>query len=212
MSNQWRVLGHRGHSAFSIRCYRECEWTFWPTHMPLFQGHEPCSGLKNFHVSGLFWNSTPCPSTSQMNYRHKTLMLQKCILQTKSQSSLTHVQIISHGHNGRWSSHSPSVLNTNTLFQTFFGPLKAGWHHQFDGHEFEWTPGVGDGQGGLVCCDSRGRKESDTTERLKWLNWKTGFLVTRPPQERELSSRLILWHTNSFEVPLPPCILSLFSK
>ena len=49
----------------------------------------------------------------------------------------------------------------------------AGWHHRLDGHEFEWTPGVGDGQGGLVCCDSWGRKELDTTERLKWteLNW-----------------------------------------
>ena len=40
----------------------------------------------------------------------------------------------------------------------------AGWHHRLDGHEFERTPGVGDGQGGLVCCDSWGRKESDTTE------------------------------------------------
>ena len=44
----------------------------------------------------------------------------------------------------------------------------AGWHHQLDGHEFEWTPGVGDGQGGLVCCYSWGRKESDTTEQLNW--------------------------------------------
>ena len=44
----------------------------------------------------------------------------------------------------------------------------AGWHHWLDGHEFEWTPGVGDGQGGLVCCDSWGRKELDTTERLNW--------------------------------------------
>ena len=40
----------------------------------------------------------------------------------------------------------------------------AGWHHQLDGHEFEQTPGVGDGQGGLACCDSWGRKESDMTE------------------------------------------------
>ena len=40
----------------------------------------------------------------------------------------------------------------------------AGWHHQLDGHEFEWTPGVGDGQGGLACCDSWGCKESDTTD------------------------------------------------
>ena len=44
----------------------------------------------------------------------------------------------------------------------------AGWHHQLDGPEFAWTPGVGDGQGGLACCDSWGRKESDTTERLNW--------------------------------------------
>ena len=46
----------------------------------------------------------------------------------------------------------------------------AGWHHRLDGHESEWTLGVGAGQGGLVCCDSQGRKESDTTERLNWLN------------------------------------------
>ena len=36
----------------------------------------------------------------------------------------------------------------------------AGWHHQLDGHEFEGTPGVGDGQGGLACCYSWGRKET----------------------------------------------------
>ena len=47
----------------------------------------------------------------------------------------------------------------------------AGWHHWLDGRESEWTPGVGDGQGGLACCDSWGLKESDTTERLNWLNW-----------------------------------------
>ena len=44
----------------------------------------------------------------------------------------------------------------------------AGWHDGLDGREFEWTPGVGDGQGGLACCDSWGHKESDMTERLNW--------------------------------------------
>ena len=44
----------------------------------------------------------------------------------------------------------------------------VGWHHRLNGHEFEQTLGVGDGQGGLACCDSRCRKESDMTE---WLNW-----------------------------------------
>ena len=42
------------------------------------------------------------------------------------------------------------------------------WHHRFDGREFEWTPGVGDGQGGLACFNSWDCKESDTTERLTW--------------------------------------------
>jgi len=44
----------------------------------------------------------------------------------------------------------------------------AGWYHWFDGHEFEQTSGVGDGQGGLACCSTWGHKESDMTE---WLNW-----------------------------------------
>ena len=44
----------------------------------------------------------------------------------------------------------------------------AVWHHWLNGRESEWTPGVGDGQGGLACCDSWGHKESDTAERLIW--------------------------------------------
>ena len=42
----------------------------------------------------------------------------------------------------------------------------VGWHHRHNGHEFGWTLGVGDGQGGLACFGSCGLKESDTTERL----------------------------------------------
>ena len=44
----------------------------------------------------------------------------------------------------------------------------AGWHHGLDGYESEWTPGAGDGQRALVCWDSCGRKESNTTEQLNW--------------------------------------------
>ena len=40
----------------------------------------------------------------------------------------------------------------------------VGWHHQHDGHEFEYTLGVGDGQGSLACCSPWGHKELDTTE------------------------------------------------
>ena len=42
-----------------------------------------------------------------------------------------------------------------------------GWHHQLNGHGFGWTPGVGDGQGGLACCGSWGLKELDMTEQLR---------------------------------------------
>ena len=42
------------------------------------------------------------------------------------------------------------------------------WHHRLDGHGFGWTPGVGDGQGGLACYNSQGHKESDTTEQVNW--------------------------------------------
>ena len=57
----------------------------------------------------------------------------------------------------------------------------AGWHHWLDGHESQWTRGVGDGQGGLACCDSWGRKESDTTEWLIWsdLIWELLLIICK---------------------------------
>ena len=48
----------------------------------------------------------------------------------------------------------------------------AWWHHWLGGRECEWTLGVGDGQGGLACCNSSGRKESDTTDQLNWTELK----------------------------------------
>ena len=58
----------------------------------------------------------------------------------------------------------------------------VGWHHQLDELEFEQALGVGDGQGGLACCSSRARKESDRTEWLCWLRpliyWRGMFLQT----------------------------------
>ena len=48
----------------------------------------------------------------------------------------------------------------------------AGWHHRLDGHEFELTPGAGDGQGGLACCSPWGCRESDATEQLNWMELK----------------------------------------
>ena len=61
----------------------------------------------------------------------------------------------------------------------------VGWHHRCDGHELEQAPGVGDGQGGLVCCSPWGRKESDTTEWLKWteLNW---FILYIPHFQKDV--------------------------
>ena len=70
----------------------------------------------------------------------------------------------------------------------------AGWHHQLDGRESEWTPGVGDGQGGLVCCDSWGHKESDTTE----LNWTE-------EKAKEVDDRLTI--PISWNIRIPSCVL-----
>ena len=76
----------------------------------------------------------------------------------------------------------------------------AGWHHWLDGREFEWTPGVGDGQGGLACCYSRGCKESDATEQLNWteLNWSSliFILTLRVPWTARRSNQSILKETS----------------
>ena len=53
----------------------------------------------------------------------------------------------------------------------------VGWQHQLNGHESEQAPGVGDGQGNLVCCSPRGCKESDTTEWLKWTELNQSILT-----------------------------------
>ena len=61
----------------------------------------------------------------------------------------------------------------------------VGWHHRLNGHGFGWTVGVGDGQGGLVCCSSWGHKESDMTEQLNWTeryeDFPVGFVVNNLP-------------------------------
>ena len=57
----------------------------------------------------------------------------------------------------------------------------VGWHHWLNGHGFGWTPGVGDGQGGLARRGSRGPKESNTTEWLNWiivLDWNVWWIKT----------------------------------
>ena len=75
----------------------------------------------------------------------------------------------------------------------------AGWHHRLDGRESEWTLEVGDGQGGLACCDSLGHKESDTTELLTWTelndDYEFGWVISNgwyyPPEDKLLSPT---WH------------------
>ena len=74
----------------------------------------------------------------------------------------------------------------------------AGWHHWLNGCESKWTPGVGDGQGGLVCCDSWGCKESDTTEQLNWTelkdvtvikNWRFSWIWMHGIYQATMNSR-----------------------
>ena len=58
----------------------------------------------------------------------------------------------------------------------------VGWHHWLDGHVFEQAPGVGDGQGSLVCCSPWCCKESDTTEPLNWTDRGEDWEMEKPKQ------------------------------
>ena len=70
----------------------------------------------------------------------------------------------------------------------------AGWNHWLEGCESEWTPGVGDGQGGLACCDSRGREESTRLSDWTELNFKLQDgdpgTITAPANDYKLSEVL----------------------
>ena len=61
----------------------------------------------------------------------------------------------------------------------------VGWHHWLNGHEFGWAPGVGVGQGGLACCSSLGREESDTIERLEWTEYQSFWNSYKSLQRKE---------------------------
>ena len=62
-------------------------------------------------------------------------------------------------------------------------------HHRLNGHESEWTPGVGEGQGGLACCNSWGHKELDMTE---WLNWTELKITADGDYSHEIKRQLLL--------------------
>ena len=67
----------------------------------------------------------------------------------------------------------------------------VGWDHRLDGRESEWTLGVGDGQGSLVCCNSWGPKESDTNEQL---NWTEGKYMSNLSATTKQSSKVAVPH------------------
>jgi len=81
----------------------------------------------------------------------------------------------------------------------------AGWHHWLDGHEFKWTSGVGNGQGGLACCDSWGCKQLDTTE-LNWteMNLHISMLFSQvtPPLPSPTVSKICPLHLYLFCCPV----------
>ena len=92
----------------------------------------------------------------------------------------------------------------------------AGWHHWLDGCESEWTLGVGDGQGGLACYDSWGRKESNMTERLIWSDYMIYYIAKKILQETKLVFILNFseWFPNLSLNPIltSPSVFKLFPK
>ena len=85
----------------------------------------------------------------------------------------------------------------------------VGWHHRLNGHEFGWTLGVGNGQGGLACCSPWGCKESDTTERLNWTELKQIWTKIRSSKHiRPLLDIVKNTYACSFLLLILPLILS----
>ena len=88
--------------------------------------------------------------------------------------------------------------------------VMAGWHHQADGREFEWTLGVGDRQGSLACCDSWGGKELDTTERLNWLTFKVlKVICDHHMGQHSFISWITSSHAYIFHLALSSCFSSI---
>ena len=83
----------------------------------------------------------------------------------------------------------------------------AGWHHGLDGGESEWILRDGGGQGGLVCCDSWGRKELDTTKRLNWTELNCVMFFSEPFWEvtgQQKSKKKLTILISNLQGNLPP--------
>ena len=80
-----------------------------------------------------------------------------------------------------------------------------GWHHRLNGHGFEWTLGVGDGQGGLACCGSWGHKESDTTERLNWTELNSAYKLNKQGNNiQPWCTPFPIWNQSAVPCPVLP--------
>ena len=83
----------------------------------------------------------------------------------------------------------------------------VGWHHRLDGHEFEWTPGVGDGQGGLACCNSWGHRVGhDWATELNWTENNQDYIVL----SWRLKNRRVVHNKETRDRPTP--IWIIFNK
>ena len=86
----------------------------------------------------------------------------------------------------------------------------VGWHHQLNGgHGFAWTPGVGDGQGGLACCGSWGRRKSDTTEQLSNTFLINSYTPALQPMDCSLPGSSI---HGIFQARILECVAISFSR
>ena len=89
----------------------------------------------------------------------------------------------------------------------------VGWHHWLNGHEFEWTPGVGDGQGGLACCSPWGRRESGMTEGLKWtVRSKMGHASLLSSSSLVLCLSTLAFDSSTFLTAFPFLLISYWGS
>ena len=167
-NKQWKQFPH----LFPMKWWDQMPWSLFSECWALSQlFHSPLSpssrgALINGILSFSFWLTSLCIIGSRFIH----------LIRTDSNAFLFYSWVIFHAKSWLIRKGSDAWRDWGQEEKGTTEDEMAGWHHRLNGHEFEWTPGVGDGQGGLACCSSWGHKESGTTERLNWTEYSIMYM------------------------------------
>jgi len=136
-----------------------------PLRMPSLLPHDLCHGRSSLPAGEDSWESLDCKEIQPIHSKGDQPWV---FFGRNDAEAETPVLCPPHGKSWLIGKDSDAGRDWGQEEKGMTEDETAGWHHRLDGRESQWTPGDGDGQGGLACCDSWGCKESDTTEQLNW--------------------------------------------